>query len=75
MKKIFLISGVICLLFLLGTFQVFSMSGSDIRTSEDLPQKVVVTGAIVDARNNPMTGVNVLEKGTTNCDCRHSSSS
>jgi TonB-linked SusC/RagA family outer membrane protein len=66
LKKIFLISGVICLLFLLGTFQVFSMSGSDIRASEDLPQKVVVTGAIVDARNNPMTGVNVLEKGTTN---------
>jgi len=32
----------------------------------DQQQKVVVTGTIVDARNNPMAGVNVLEKGTTN---------
>ena len=32
----------------------------------DLQQKVVVTGTIVDARTNPMAGVNVLEKGTTN---------
>jgi hypothetical protein len=66
LKIIFLISGVICLLLLQGTFQVFAMSGSDIRTSEDLQQKVVVTGTVVDARNNPMAGVNVLEKGTTN---------
>jgi TonB-linked SusC/RagA family outer membrane protein len=66
LKKIFLISGVICLLLLQGTLQVFALNGSDIRTSEDLQQKVVVTGTIVDARNNPMAGVNVLEKGTTN---------
>jgi TonB-linked SusC/RagA family outer membrane protein len=65
LKKIFLISGVICLLLLQGTFQVFALSGSDIRTSEDLQQKVV-TGTVVDASNNPMAGVNVLEKNTIN---------
>jgi TonB-linked SusC/RagA family outer membrane protein len=64
-KKIFLISGVICLLLLQGTFQVFALSGSDIMTSEDLQQKVI-TGTVVDASNNLMAGVNVLEKGTTN---------
>jgi TonB-dependent SusC/RagA subfamily outer membrane receptor len=35
-------------------------------TINDQQQKVVVTGTIVDATNNPMAGVNVLEKGTTN---------
>jgi TonB-linked SusC/RagA family outer membrane protein len=65
LKKIFLISGVICLLLLQGTFQVFALGGSDIRTSEDLQQKVV-TGTVVDASNNPMAGVNVLEKNTIN---------
>jgi TonB-linked SusC/RagA family outer membrane protein len=64
-KKIFLISGVICLLLLQGTFQVFALSSSDIRMSEDLQQKVV-TGTVVDVGNNPMAGVNVLEKGTMN---------
>jgi TonB-linked SusC/RagA family outer membrane protein len=65
LKKIFLISGVICLLLLQGTFQVFALSGSDISMSEDLQQKAI-TGTVVDASNNPMPGVNVLEKGTTN---------
>jgi TonB-linked SusC/RagA family outer membrane protein len=65
LKKIFLISGVICLLLLQGTFQVFALGSSDIRTSEDLQQKVV-TGTVADASNNPMVGVNVQEKGTTN---------
>ena len=66
LKKILLIAGVICLLLLQGTLQVFALKGSDIRTSEELQQKVGVTGTIVDARNIPMAGVNVLEKGTTN---------
>ncbi|MCX6334316.1 MAG: TonB-dependent receptor [Bacteroidia bacterium] len=41
------------------------MSASDISMSEDMQQKVV-TGTVIDARNNPMAGVNILEKGTTN---------
>ena len=65
MKKILMISGVISLLLLQGTFQLFALSGSDIRMSEDL-QQIVVTGTVVDASNNPLVGVNVREKGTTN---------
>jgi TonB-dependent starch-binding outer membrane protein SusC len=56
------------LLSILTTFNAFALDLGVTNTPEinDLQQKVVVTGIIVDARNNPMAGVNVLEKGTTN---------
>ena len=64
-KKIMLISGFCSLFLLLGSFQAFA--GSDFRTikSDDLQQKAI-TGRVVDAKDLPLAGVNVIEKGTTN---------
>jgi len=64
-KKTFLISGFICFLLLQGTFRVLAQATPDIGKSED-PQQIVITGTVTDESNNPMAGVNVLEKGTTN---------
>jgi TonB-dependent starch-binding outer membrane protein SusC len=64
-KKIMLISGVCCFLLVSGSFRAFASSGVGIYSSGDFQQRSV-TGLVVDASNNPMAGVNVLEKGTTN---------
>jgi TonB-linked SusC/RagA family outer membrane protein len=64
-KKIMLISGLCGLFLLQGSFQAFA--GSDFNTikSDNLQQKAI-TGRVVDAKDLPLVGVNVVEKGTTN---------
>jgi TonB-dependent starch-binding outer membrane protein SusC len=59
---------LIVVLSILTTFNALALDLGITNTPaiNDQQQKVVVTGTIVDARNNPMAGVNVLEKGTTN---------
>ena len=48
-----------------GSFQVLGASG--ITTGKnDAPQQKVVTGKVVDAKNNTLPGVNIIEKGTNN---------
>jgi len=64
-KKLMLISGVCSLLLVGGTFRVLASSGLNSNSSGDLQQRNL-TGKVVDANNNPMAGVNVLEKGTAN---------
>lgn len=57
-KKLVIKLTVFLLLF--GVFQLYGVA------SPDNPQQRVVTGRIVDVSNNPMPGVNIVEKGTTN---------
>ncbi len=64
-KKIMLISGFCSLLLLQGSFQAFAGSDFNAIKSDNLQQKSI-TGRVVDARNTPLAGVNVVEKGTTN---------
>jgi TonB-linked SusC/RagA family outer membrane protein len=64
-KRIMLISGVCCLLFISGSFRAFASSDLISFSLGDLQQRSV-SGRVVDASNTPMAGVNVLEKGTTN---------
>ena len=64
-KKFMLITGIFCLFLLLGSFQALASINSGLYGSDEFQQKTV-SGRVVDANNNPMTGVNVVEKGTTN---------
>ncbi|MGA1978928.1 MAG: TonB-dependent receptor [Bacteroidales bacterium] len=64
-KKIMLISGVCAILLLGGSFRAFASPGIISQNSGDSQQRSI-TGKVVDANNNPMPGVNVLEKGTIN---------
>jgi len=64
-KKIMLISGVCSLLLSQGSFQAFAASDFNVTKSDNLQQKTI-SGKVVDANNNPLAGVNVIEKGTTN---------
>jgi TonB-linked SusC/RagA family outer membrane protein len=60
-KKFFLVLGISCML-LQGIFPLTAYAAIN---SDELQQRTV-TGRVVDASNNPMAGVNVLEKNTTN---------
>jgi TonB-linked SusC/RagA family outer membrane protein len=64
-KKIMLTFGLFCFLLTGGSFQVSAEPLVNVSNSDDLQQKTV-TGRVVDANNNPLAGVNVVEKGTTN---------
>ena len=64
-QKVMLISGVCSLMLVGGTFRALASSGLNTYSSGDLQQRNV-TGKVVDASNNPLIGVNVVEKGTTN---------
>jgi TonB-linked outer membrane protein, SusC/RagA family/TonB-dependent outer membrane receptor, SusC/RagA subfamily, signature region len=64
-KKFMLISGVCSLLLTQGSIQAFAGSDFSIMKSDNLQQRSI-TGRVVDANNNPLAGVNVVEKGTTN---------
>jgi TonB-dependent starch-binding outer membrane protein SusC len=64
-KRIMLISGVCSLLLSQGSFQAFAGSDSNTLKSDNLQQNSI-TGRVVDSNNNPLAGVNVVEKGTTN---------
>jgi TonB-dependent starch-binding outer membrane protein SusC len=65
LKKIMLIFGFSSFLLIQGTGSLLAGSGSNVSYSED-QQQIKVSGRVVDANNNPMIGVNVVEKGTTN---------
>jgi TonB-linked SusC/RagA family outer membrane protein len=60
-NKIVLILGISCML-LVGIFPLNAYAA----INSDESQQRTVTGRVVDASNNPMPGVNVLEKNTTN---------
>lgn len=67
-NKLKIVMKLITMLLLFGTIQAFAAPGipnDRIISSGDLQQKRV-TGRISDARGNPLTGVNIMEKGTTN---------
>jgi len=65
LKKIMLIFGFSSFLLIHGTGSLLAGSGLNVSYSED-QQQIKVSGRVVDANNNPMIGVNVVEKGTTN---------
>ena len=60
-----LIFGFSCFLVIQGTVSLLAGSGLNVGFSDNL-QQITIRGLVVDANNNPMTGVNVVEKGTTN---------
>jgi TonB-linked SusC/RagA family outer membrane protein len=64
-KKIMLIFGFSSFLLIGGTVSLLAESGLNVGFSDNL-QQIKVSGRVVDASNNPMVGVNVIEKGTTN---------
>jgi TonB-linked SusC/RagA family outer membrane protein len=64
-KKIMLIFGLSSFLLIGGTVSLLAESGLNVGFSDNL-QQIKVSGRVVDASNNPMVGVNVIEKGTTN---------
>ncbi len=64
-KKTMLISGICFILLLQGTFQALAYYDVSVYNSDNL-QQIIVSGRVVDTNNNPMIGVNVVEKGTNN---------
>ncbi len=64
-KKVLLTCGIGLFLFMQNSIPVLADSNVDISKSDNL-QQVRITGRVVDSNNNPMAGVNVVEKGTTN---------
>ncbi len=65
LRKIMLIFRFSSFLLIMGTVSLLAGSGSNVSFSDNL-QQIKVSGRVVDANNNPMIGVNVVEKGTTN---------
>jgi TonB-linked SusC/RagA family outer membrane protein len=65
LKKFLLTCGIGVLLFLQNAIPLMADSGLFVSVSDDF-QQVRITGRIVDSKNIPMPGVNVVEKGTTN---------
>jgi TonB-linked SusC/RagA family outer membrane protein len=65
LKKFSLTFGLIMVLLLQGSYLVSAGSTSGVSISDDLQQRSV-TGRVSDAKGNPMPGVNVIEKGTSN---------
>jgi len=64
-KKITLIFGMSGFLLMQGSHHLLAASGSIISRPENLQQKNV-SGSVIDSKNNPLVGVNVVEKGTIN---------
>jgi len=64
-KQIMLISGLYGLLLFQLPLTASAYDGSGLSDPETL-QQIKVSGRVVDQNNNPMAGVNVIEKGTTN---------
>jgi TonB-linked SusC/RagA family outer membrane protein len=65
LKKIMLIFGFSSFLLVTGTVSVLASSGLSVSFYDD-QQGIKVSGKVVDANNNSMPGVNVIEKGTSN---------
>jgi len=64
-KKISLTIGFVLPMLLQGEFPLLAVSDSSVGTTYELQQKIV-TGRVVDASNNPLIGIYVVEKGTNN---------
>jgi TonB-dependent starch-binding outer membrane protein SusC len=64
-KKLLLTCGICLFLLLQNAIPLLADSDLLVSKSADL-QQIKVTGRVVSANNNPMAGVNVVEKGTTN---------
>ena len=60
-----LIFGMSGFLLMQSSFQILAETSLKVYNSDNLQQKNV-SGRIVDANNNPLVGVNVIEKGTNN---------
>jgi TonB-linked SusC/RagA family outer membrane protein len=65
LKKTMLISGMCFILLLQGTVQALAYYDVSVYSSDNL-QQISVSGRVVDADNNPIIGVYVIEKGTNN---------
>jgi len=64
LKRFSLAMKLITMLFLFVTVQISAVAGGI--TTPDDPQQKLVTGKITDAGGNPLPGVNIVERGTTN---------
>ncbi len=64
-RKIMLFFGIISLLVMQNSFQGLAASGFDVYKSTVIQQKNV-TGRVIDAKNIPLVGVNIVEKSTNN---------
>jgi len=64
-KKILLPLGVIALMLLAGTFKIHASAFTGL-SFETVYQQRTITGRVIDANGNPLPGVNIVEKGTTN---------
>ncbi|MBE3087044.1 MAG: hypothetical protein IMZ64_12605, partial [Bacteroidetes bacterium] len=60
-----LIFGLSCFLLVQGAVQLLAGSGLYVSFSDNL-QQLKVSGRVIDENNNPMSGVNIAEKGTSN---------
>lgn len=65
LKKLLLTFGIGLFLLLQNTVPLMADTNFIVRESDDL-QQIKVTGRVIDAKSNPMAGVYVVEKGTTN---------
>ena len=64
-RKIMMLFGMCSFLVIQGTFQVKAASGVKVFKSDEI-QQIIITGRVADAKNVPLAGVNVIEKGTNN---------
>jgi TonB-dependent starch-binding outer membrane protein SusC len=64
-RKIMLIFGFSSFLLIMGTGSLLAGSGLNAGIS-DYQQQIKISGKVVDAKNSPMAGVNIVEKGTSN---------
>jgi TonB-linked SusC/RagA family outer membrane protein len=65
LKKLLLTCGIGLSLLLPNTIPLLANTTMIIGNYDDF-QQLKITGQVVDSKNNPMAGANVLEKGTTN---------
>jgi TonB-dependent starch-binding outer membrane protein SusC len=65
LRKIMLIFGFSSFLLIRGTVSLLAASSLNV-SFYDGQQQIKISGRVADANNNPLIGVNVVEKGTTN---------
>jgi TonB-linked SusC/RagA family outer membrane protein len=65
LKKSLLTLGLAGVLLVTSSYQALAGSFPG-KAAAELPQQKTITGRVLDLKNNPLAGVNVIEKGTTN---------
>src|SRR5512136_2642999 len=65
LKKVLLTCGISIFLLLQNAVPLLADFNLIVSKSDDM-QQIKIAGRVVDSENNPMVGVNVIEKGTTN---------